>query len=58
MHESPEQVTRVIRAFRDALAGRHTFDELARTLKRISPTGTTEGSLFVPKGYASLPILQ
>jgi len=58
VHESPEQVTRVIRAFRDTLAGRHTFDELARTLKRISPTGTTEGSLFVPKGYASLPILQ
>ena len=46
------------RAFADAFAGRLTWAELARELQRIAPAGTTEGSLFVPKGYASLPILQ
>ena len=27
-------------------------------LKRIAPEGTTEGSLFVPKDYLTLPVLQ
>jgi hypothetical protein len=27
-------------------------------LKRISPEGTTEGSLFVPSGYRDLVVLQ
>ena len=58
VHESPEQVTSVIDAFRSALQLRSSWAELARELKRISPSGTTEGSLFVAKGYANLPILQ
>jgi putative protease len=49
VHESPEQVSRVIQAFRRAFE--HGFDGLARELQRISPTGTTEGSLYVPKGW-------
>ena len=58
VHESPEQVTSVITAFREALEHRSSWVELARELKRISPSGTTEGSLFIAKGYANLPILQ
>ncbi len=58
VHESPEQVVRVTRAFREALAGKSRWDDLARELKRLAPAGTTEGSFMVPKGYASLPILQ
>lgn len=46
-HESAEQVERVAEAFRLALAGRIALAELAARLRRASPQGTTEGSLFV-----------
>jgi putative protease len=58
VHESGEQVSRVYRAFDSALQGRSTFAELARKLLEIAPEGTTEGSLFVPSGYLTLPVLQ
>jgi putative protease len=57
-HESPEQVRRVAEAFEAALAGRKTAQELARELGRIAPEGTTQGSLFVPADYLTLPVLQ
>ena len=57
-HESGEQVTRVTRAFEDALAGRISMRELGMRLQKLTPQGTTEGSLFVPEGYQALPILQ
>jgi putative protease len=55
-HESVEQVTRIARAFDDALAGRRTGRELAQILQRIAPQGVTEGSLYVPE--SSLTVLQ
>jgi putative protease len=58
VHESAEDVTQITRAFEQALAGRWTAQQLARELKRIAPGGTTEGSLFVPEDYLTLPILQ
>ena len=58
VHESPERVTRIAAAFREALSGQRTPADLSRELERLAPSGTTEGSLFVPKGYANLPILQ
>ncbi len=57
-HETREQVSRVARAFEDVLAGRRRACELAQQLGRIAPEGVTEGSLYVPEGYLSLPILQ
>jgi len=57
-HESGEQVTRIVRAFEDALSGRRSMRELAQHLQRIALEGVTEGSLFVPEGYLTLPILQ
>jgi putative protease len=57
-HESAEQVERVARAFDDMLAGRKSARDLAQELQRIAPEGTTEGSLFVPEGYLTLPVLQ
>jgi len=57
-HESAEQVERVVRAFEDVLAGRRSPRELALELQRIAPEGITEGSLFVPEGYLTLPVLQ
>ena len=46
------------RAFESAPAGRLPAQLLARELKRIAPEGTTEGSLFVPEDYLTLPTLQ
>ena len=58
VHESGEQVTRVVRAFGETLTGKQSIDTLTRELKRIAPQGTTEGSLFVPDSYLTIPLLQ
>jgi putative protease len=57
-HETAEEVGRVTRAWQRALAGETRARELARELQRIAPHGVTEGSLFVPGDYLTLPILQ
>jgi len=57
VHETPEQVTRIGRAFEDGMAGRISTEHLNRSLKRTVPHGVTEGSLFVPSS-ALLPVLQ
>jgi putative protease len=58
VHESAEQVRGVTRAFEETLAGRRSARDLAQTLQRIAPGGVTEGSLFVPADYLTLPVLQ
>ena len=58
MHESSEEVARISRLIGDTLAGRKSYSQLAQDLKRAAPQGTTEGSLFIPKDYLVLPILQ
>ena len=57
-HESREELLRVTRLFDDALSGRITHPDLKQRLRKAAPQGTTEGSLFVPRDYLSLPILQ
>jgi len=56
-HETAAQVTAVSRAFADTLWGKSSARELAETLRRVTPQGVTEGSLYVPAGYRELPIL-
>ncbi len=46
-HESAKQVTEVTHAFEDALRGRRSYVSLAQELKRVTPQGTTQGSLTV-----------
>jgi putative protease len=58
VHETGAQVTKICEAFRDALDNRITSRELSQRWKRISPQGVTEGSLFVPANYMTLPVLQ
>ena len=58
VHESGEEVERITRLVGDALAGRKSYAQLAQDLPRAAPQGTTEGSLFIPKDYLVLPILQ
>ncbi len=57
-HESAEQVRAIAAAFADALARRIDQRELTARLKRASPGGLTEGSLYVAPGYLELPVLQ
>jgi putative protease len=58
VHESADEVRRVTRAFEAAITGTISSQKLAAELKKIAPQGTTEGSLFIPKDYLTLPILQ
>jgi putative protease len=57
-HETGTQTRAVIAAFASRLSGRSTSEQLARELRRATPGGTTEGSLFVPSNYLTLPVLQ
>jgi U32 family peptidase len=57
VHESAEQVRQVIEAFQKTFSGEKSFEWLQRELANISPSGTTEGSLFVPKDFSHLPQL-
>ena len=57
-HESGSQVIRVTQSFEEALAGRISFSQLSQEWRRISPQGTTEGSLFVPSNHLALTVLQ
>ena len=57
-HETGAQVAGITRAFEGALGGRLGVAELARELRQHTPHGVTQGSLFVPENYLTLPILQ
>jgi putative protease len=57
VHETAEQVTRISRAFGEALQGKLAYADLAGQLQRLSPQGITEGSLFVPENYLKVPII-
>lgn len=57
VHESPDQVTRVGKAFQARLRGEISTPALTHTLRRAAPQGITEGSLFVPQNYLTLPVL-
>lgn len=57
VHETAEQVTGLSRAFQETLAGQQTALDLSRQLSRLAPQGTTEGSLFVPEQYLTIPLL-
>ncbi|MBC8163368.1 MAG: U32 family peptidase, partial [Roseiflexaceae bacterium] len=58
VHESGEQVAQITAAFRAALDGSIGSAELASRLRRASSQGTTQGSLFIPDGYMTIPLMQ
>jgi putative protease len=57
VHESAQEVKEIAQAFEKALNKKISFSELSKKLQKLSPQGTTEGSLFVAKNYRSLPLL-
>jgi putative protease len=58
VHETGDDVQQVYTAFRNAFDGKISFRELSVKLRQIAPGGTTDGSLYVPKDYLVLPVLQ
>jgi putative protease len=58
VHETPDQVHQVAAAFQTYFSGYISSTELDQRLRKIAPQGTTEGSLFVPKDYLSVPVIQ
>jgi putative protease len=58
VHEGAEELRAVAEAWQEALAGAISAAELGRRLQRAAPQGTTEGSLFVPAGYTTIPLMQ
>ena len=57
VHETAEQVMRVVEAFRSALDGQLPMQALTRRLQQVAPQGVTEGSLFVPEDYLEIPLI-
>lgn len=57
-HESGDQLQQVAQAFAATLQGKQSTKTLTEELRQIAPEGITEGSLFVPDDYLSLPVLQ
>jgi len=58
VHESAAQVAQITGLFAAYLAGQLPAPELTRQLAQVAPQDTTEGSLFVPDDYLTLPLLQ
>lgn len=58
VHESAEVVRQITTAFQQYFAGKINTVELDRRLQKSAPEGTTEGSLFVPEDYLTLPVMQ
>ncbi len=57
VHETAVQVHAVAAAFQATLTGRQSATQLSVELQGLTSQGTTEGSLFVPNGYLTLPLL-
>jgi len=57
-HESADEVAAVGQAFTATLAGEQSARALTQRLAEVAPQGITEGSLFVPGDYLTLPLMQ
>ncbi|MBL8134607.1 MAG: DUF3656 domain-containing protein [Anaerolineae bacterium] len=57
VHETAEQVRRIAGAFQVYFAGRTDTAGLEARLMKIVPQGISEGSLFVPADYLTVPVI-
>lgn len=56
VQERAPEVTQVIQLFRHGLSGSMSWSEVGRNLRQAAPSGTTEGSFFVPEGHLVIPL--
>lgn len=54
VHEGPEQVRQITKAFQQFLTSKSDLNEFASSVAKHSPAGVTEGSLFVPENFKQL----
>jgi U32 family peptidase len=56
VQERAPEVTQVIQLFRDGMSGAMSWHDVGRSLRQAAPSGTTEGSFFVPEGHLVIPL--
>ena len=56
VQERAPEVTQVVQLFRHGLSGAMSWHEVGRSLRQAAPSGTTEGSFFVPEGHLVIPL--
>lgn len=54
VHETLEQVQQITQTFQKFLRGEINSQSLEQEINRHATTGTTDGSLFVPKDFKQL----
>lgn len=57
VHETAQQVMSIGQAFHATLNSAQSSQDLAKQLQKLAPQGSTEGSLFVPNSYLSIPLI-
>jgi putative protease len=56
VQERAPEVMQVIQLFRDGMSGAMSWHDVGRSLRQAAPSGTTEGSFFVPEGHLVIPL--
>lgn len=56
VQERAPEVSQVIQLFRHGVNGAMSWHEVGRSLRHAAPSGTTEGSFFVPEGHLVIPL--
>jgi len=57
VQETPAQIHQIIQVYQKGLAGEVSWGDVAKSLRTVTPSGTTEGSFFVPDNHTVIPLL-
>jgi len=57
VQETPTQIQHIIQLYQKGLTGALTWGDIAKSLRTATPSGTTEGSFFVPDNHTVIPLL-
>lgn len=57
VQETPAQIQQIIQVYQKGLAGEVSWGDVAKSLRTVTPSGTTEGSFFVPDNHTVIPLL-
>lgn len=57
VQEHPTQLQHIIQLYQKGLAGELAWGDIAKSLRTAAPSGTTEGSFFVPENHTIIPLL-